>query len=65
MDDGMTILQLQQFCAQGNFPMLGELDGITEQIDQYLSYPAGVAAHMAGHVVQHFAEQFDAFFVGT
>ena len=41
--------------------MLGEFDGIADQVDQNLTQPAGVTHHSHGHIGVNIAHQLQAF----
>ena len=51
------------FDPHDHLALLGELDGVTNQVEQRLAQPAGVADQGIGHARLHVADQFQSFLV--
>jgi hypothetical protein len=47
-----------------DFAVLGEFDGVADEIDKHLAEPAGVAAQLGGDIRQDKAGQFDVLVLG-
>ena len=50
--------------ANDDLAVLGELDGVADQVDEDLGQPAGIADQRLGHVRGHLAGQFQALLLG-
>ena len=52
------------FHAHDHLALVGELDGVADQVEQHLAQPAGVADQGVGHVRLHVADQLQPLLVG-
>src|SRR5205814_837828 len=54
---------LVYFHAHDHLALVGELDGVTHQVEKHLPYPAGVADQGVGHVWLHLVDQLQPLLV--
>ena len=52
------------FHAHDHLALVGELDGVTHQVEEHLPQPAGVADQGVGHVRLHLVDQLQPLLVG-